>query len=28
MELTCTKAYVTDRRPTSVTTLSFRVQWA
>ena len=28
MELTCTKAYVTDRRPTSATTLSFRVQWA
>jgi len=28
MELTCTKAYVTDRRPVSVTSLSFRVQWA
>jgi len=28
MELTCTKAYVTDRRPVSESTLSFRVQWA
>jgi hypothetical protein len=28
MELTCSKAYVTDRRRPTATSLSFRVQWA
>lgn len=28
MELFCTRAYVTDRRPPGVDSLSFRLQWA
>jgi hypothetical protein len=28
MELSCTKAFVTERRPATASSLSFRVQWA